>query len=76
MKTLLRNRLFLIGLGLLVLGSGPLWGIILLAEIGLWPDPDPNPVGPGLLFALTFWPALICLALGARQVLRQSRCQE
>ena len=32
------NRLFKIGLWLLVLGSGPLLAIILLAAIGLWPD--------------------------------------
>jgi hypothetical protein len=57
-----------IGLGLLVLGSGPLWAIILLAALGWWPDPNPNPIGPGLLFFLTFWPAIICLGVGVLQV--------
>jgi hypothetical protein len=50
-------------------GWGPLWAIVLLAGIGLWPDPNPNPIGPGLLFFVTFWPALACLAIGTAQVL-------
>jgi hypothetical protein len=57
-----------IGLGLLVLGSGPLVAIIVLAELGLWPDPDPNPIGPGLLFFFTFWPAVICVGVGVSRV--------
>ena len=56
------------GLALLVLGSGPLWTIVLLAALGWWPDPDPNPVGPGLLFFFTFWPAIICLIVGVARV--------
>jgi hypothetical protein len=35
-----------IGFWLLVIGAGPLISIILLAEIGIWPDPNPNPIGP------------------------------
>jgi hypothetical protein len=62
------------GLALLVLGSGPLWGIILLAALGWWPDPDPNPIGPGLLFFVTFWPAIICLGVGVARV-RSARRQ-
>ena len=68
-----KNRLVQIGFWLLVIGSGPLWGIILLAEIGLWPDPNPNPIGPGLLFFFTFWPAVICLVIGVSQVWRKQR---
>jgi hypothetical protein len=63
-----RNRLVQIGFWLLVIGTGPLLGIILLAEVGLWPDPNPNPIGPGLLAFLTFWPAVICLGIGVVQV--------
>jgi hypothetical protein len=58
------------GLALVVLGWGPLWVIILLAGIGLWPDPNPNPIGPGILFFLTAWPAIICLAIGVVRVRR------
>ena len=56
------------GLALLVLGSGPLWAIILLAAVGWWPDPNPNPIGPGLLFFVTFWPAAVCLGVGVARV--------
>lgn len=70
LKEYYRNRLVKIGFWLLVIGAGPLFGIILLAEVGLWPDPNPNPIGPGLLFFFTFWPAVICLAIGVFQVRR------
>lgn len=68
MNRYLANRLFKIGFWMFVWGCGPLLAIILLAAIGLWPNP--NPVGPGLLAFLTFWPSLICMAIGAAQVWR------
>jgi hypothetical protein len=52
------------GLTLLLLGSAPLVAIILAAQIGLWPDPNPNPVGPGLLFFFAGLLATGCLAIG------------
>jgi hypothetical protein len=70
MSRYLGNRLFKIGFWMFLLGCGPLLSIILLAGIGLWPDPDPNPIGPGLLAFLTFWPSLICMAIGVVQVRR------
>jgi hypothetical protein len=73
MKEYRKNRLVQIGFWLLVIGSGPLFGIIFLADIGLWPDPNPNPIGPGLLFFFTFWPAVICLGIGVFQVWRKQR---
>jgi len=42
------------------------------AAVGVWPDPNPNPIGPGLLFFVTFWPALICLVVGVVRVRRRS----
>ena len=71
MKKYLSNRWIKIGLALVLFGWGPLLAIIFLAAIGLWPDPDPNPIGPGLLFFFTSWPAIICLAIGAFQVRRK-----
>ncbi len=68
-----KNRLVRIGFWLLVISSGPLLSMILLAEIGIWPDPNPNPIGPGLLFFFTFWPAMICLTVGAFQVRRKQQ---
>jgi hypothetical protein len=64
----LRSGWVRVGLALLVLGSGPLLTIVLLAALGLWPDPNPNPIGPGLLFFFTFWPAVICLVVGVARV--------
>jgi hypothetical protein len=64
----LRSWWVRIGLGMLVLGSGPLLAIVLLAAIGLWPDSNPNPIGPGLLFFFTFWPSVVCLAIGVIRV--------
>jgi len=32
---------------------------------------DPNPIGPGLLFFFTAWPAIICLGIGVYQVRRK-----
>lgn len=52
------------GILLLVLGSGPLMFIIAADALGLWPDPNPNPIGPGLLFFFTFWPSVICIVVG------------
>lgn len=70
MARYLKNRMFKIGFWMFVLGCGPLLAIILLASIGLWPDPNPNPIGPGLLAFLTFWPSLICMAIGVVQIRR------
>jgi hypothetical protein len=69
----LGNRWLKVGLTLIVLGWGPLIGIVLFSSIGLWPDPNPNPVGPGLLFFVTFWPAVFCLAVGGFKAWRKSR---
>jgi hypothetical protein len=70
MRDYLANRWFKTGAIIALVGWSPLLLIIVLAGIGLWPDPDPNPIGPGLLFFFTFWPALICLLIGAFQVRR------
>jgi hypothetical protein len=52
------------GLALLVVGSAPLVAIILAAEVGLWPDPNPNPIGPGMLFFFAGALATGCLIVG------------
>jgi hypothetical protein len=71
MREYWESRLVRTGVFLLLFGSGPLLAIIAAAAIGLWPDPDPNPVGPGMLAGLTFWPALICTAIGIGRVRRR-----
>ena len=66
----LQSRLVQVGLGLLILGVGPLLFIIVAAAVGLWPDPNPNPIGPGFLAFLTFWPGVITLGIGIARVRR------
>jgi hypothetical protein len=73
MRTYLQSTLVKVGLGLLVVGTGPLAFIIVAAAVGLWPDPNPNPIGPGLLFFFTFWPAVICIVIGVVRVRRSNR---
>ena len=68
MRRYLDSRLVRVGLGLLVFGSGPLLVIVAAATIGLLSDPNPNPIGPGILAFLTFWPGVICLLIGLARV--------
>ena len=58
------------GVTLLVIGSGPLLLVIAAADLGLTRDPNPNPVGFGILAGLTFWPAVILIAAGMVSVSR------
>jgi hypothetical protein len=57
-------RIFWIGVATLALGTGPLLVIILLAALHLTKDPNPNPIGPGLLAFLTFWPGVAMTIIG------------
>jgi hypothetical protein len=68
-----QSRWVRVGVGLLAVGTGPLAFIIIAAAIGLWPDPNPNPIGPGLLFFFTFWPAVLCIVIGVIRVRRARR---
>jgi len=68
----LQSRFFVVGLIMLILGSGPLLFVILIAKLGLYHDPNPNPVFFGILAGLTFWPSLILMAVGVWRV-RASR---
>ena len=61
------SRVFWIGLILFILGSGPLLIVILLAWLGVTKDPNPNPVGFGMLAFLTFWPSVILVVVGVVQ---------
>jgi hypothetical protein len=73
MLPFLSDRLFLIGAAVVILGSAPLLVILLLAKVGLWPDPNPNPIGPRILVFVTFWPGVVLMAVGIfRSLLRRS----
>ena len=52
------------GGALAVAGALPLVAIIVAAKIGLWPDPNPNPVGPGLFFLAAGLAACLCALIG------------
>lgn len=58
------SKLLWAGLGMVVFGSAPLLLIVLAANLGLTHDPDPNPVGPGLLAGVTFMPGLAIAFIG------------
>ncbi|HET7847699.1 MAG TPA: hypothetical protein VFL51_01425 [Pseudolabrys sp.] len=58
------SLLFWIGVGILVVGTGPLLLFALVFELGLMSDPNPNPIGLGLLFFFSIWPGLILTAAG------------
>jgi hypothetical protein len=57
-------------LGAVVLAAGalPLLAVGGLAAIGLWPDPNPNPVGLGLLFFAAGVLACILILIGVLRV--------
>lgn len=42
----------------LVVGTGPLLAIALVATLGVARDPNPNPVGLGMIAFSTFWPSV------------------
>ena len=59
LQTLRVSKLFWAGLVLLMIGSVPLLAVMLFSR-----DPDPNPIGFGMLAFLTFWPAVIMIVVG------------
>lgn len=70
MAHFLANWWIRIGAATAVLGWGPLLLFIVVWKLGFISDPNPNPIGLGLLFFFSFWPAVICLLIGIAQVSR------
>lgn len=64
MKSIFKNKLFLIGFIILVIGSGPLIVTMLAANLGFTSDPNPNPVWFGMMAMFTFWPGLALMVIG------------
>ena len=56
------SKLVRCGIAGLVLGSGPLLLAVVVSH--LKGDPNPNPIGPGLLCAVTYRPSLILVLMG------------
>ncbi|PWN06035.1 hypothetical protein [Rhodohalobacter mucosus] len=63
-KQVFKNKIFLIGFIMLVIGSGPLIVTMAAANLGFTADPNPNPIVFGMMAGLTFWPGIILMALG------------
>ena len=67
------SRLLWIGIILLIAGCGPLIAVMAMAATGLTQDPNPNPVGFGILAGVTLWPSLGLIAIGIRRTRRLNR---
>ena len=65
------SKMLWCGLAVLTFGVGPLVAIILAASLGLTRDPNPNPIGPGLLAFVSFWPGVGLTVAGAIVTLRR-----
>src|SRR5713226_4973324 len=70
------SRFLWIGLVLLCVGTGPLLIVILAAQLGLTRDPNPNPVGFGILALFTFWPSVLLIVVGIVRTLRKRRASQ
>lgn len=72
-RLLLQDRIFLVGLVILVLGTAPLLITLLAAQVGITSDPNPNPVFFGMIAAVTFWSGLIIMGVGIYRTARNAR---
>jgi hypothetical protein len=61
------------GLLMLLLGTGPLLAIVAAANLGLTSDPNPNPIGPGMLAGFTFLPSIALIFAGVAKVAVSNR---
>jgi hypothetical protein len=68
-----KERVFRWGFFIFLIGSGPLLAIIAASKLGLMDDPNPNPVGPGILAVLTFWPGIVLMLVGLVRAQRAGR---
>jgi hypothetical protein len=68
-KELLRSKIFLAGASLLAVGVTPLLLYLLYEFVS--GNKGGNPIGLGLLFFVSFWPAVILMVIGAISVLRR-----
>lgn len=70
-RELLRSKVFLAGAGLLAVGAAPLL-LYILYEL-VTGAKGGNPMGLGLLFFVSFWPAVILMGVGAAQAARRAK---
>jgi hypothetical protein len=67
------TKLFWIGVVIFAVGCGPLLVFGLFVALGLNKDPNPNPVGLGMLAFFTFYPSLGLMLGGLVTSIRQWR---
>lgn len=72
-KSFPKNWPLILGVCLLLLGTGPLASIMAFASLGYGDDPNPNPVLFGILAGLTFYPSLGLIAWGLYRRYRQKK---
>ena len=63
-----------VGITVALVGSAPLLSVIAASKIGVLDDPNPNPVGFGILAACTFWPGVTAAGLGVVLSVLDFRC--
>ena len=56
---------------LLLVGTGPLLSVIVAVQLRLTSDPNPNPIGFGILAFFTFWPSVMMIGFGASRMARR-----
>lgn len=67
-RAYLRSPLVRTGAAIAIAGALPLLAIIVAAWVGLWPDPNPNPIRPGLLFLAGSVAGCLCALIGVLRV--------
>jgi hypothetical protein len=65
------STLVWVGLAMIVVGTAPLLLVLWLSK-----DPNPNPVGPGILSFLTFWPGLGLVISGIMRSFRRDKSDQ
>ena len=66
-----RSKWIRAGAATIAAGTLPLLTVIVLAKVGLWPDPNPNPIGLDLLFVAAAVAASVLTLIGIVRVAMQ-----
>ena len=69
---LFASRTLYFGIALLIFGAGPVLAIVVLSKFGVLSNPNPNPVGLGLLAVVSFYPSLALILAAILEAARPS----
>ena len=67
----LRAPLVRAGFGIAIVSALPLLSVVALSALGVWPDPNPNPIGFGLLLVAGGGLGTVILGFGVAAVARR-----